>query len=349
MKGHSGKRSRRDLREPGFWESLREQLFGSGRLLDCVQVEVSSRCPGRCRYCPHTTMSDDWLSRDMDLETFSALWPLLRRSSRVHLQGWGEPLVNPAFFDLAALARKAGCAVSTTTCGLIMTPELAEKLVASGLDIIAFSLAGTDPTSNAVRRGVDFDRVCEAVSTLQDVRRRRMGVHLEIHFAYLMLASDMEAVRGLPGLMRQLGVHAAVISTLDFLPGAEWDAEAVLPDDTEKVARAAAILKETEMEARRFDLGFHYALPRPEAPGDRCRENIARSLFVSADGLVSPCVYLNVPARRFEACRGEFGSIRTRDPLEIWQGETLRSFRERMAAGEPDGRCLACVKRFQCP
>ena len=183
------------FREPGFWETVQEAVFGARRPLDCIQVEVTSRCPGRCSYCPHTTQRENWLSRDMDMEAFGRLWPLMRRAGRVHLQGWGEPLLNPVFFDMAALARNAGCQVSTTTCGLRMDPELALRIVESGIDIVAFSLAGTDTASNASRLGVDFDRVCEAVSTLQAVRRERMGVHLEIHFAYLMLASTMEAVR----------------------------------------------------------------------------------------------------------------------------------------------------------
>jgi len=84
-----------EFREPGFWETVKEAFLGTRRPLDCIQAEVTSRCPGRCTYCPHTTQREKWLSRDMDMETFGRLWPLMRRSGRVHLQGWGEPLLNP--------------------------------------------------------------------------------------------------------------------------------------------------------------------------------------------------------------------------------------------------------------
>jgi radical SAM protein with 4Fe4S-binding SPASM domain len=334
------------FRAPGFWETVKEAVFGAHRPLDCIQVEVTSRCPGRCTYCPHTTQCGNWLSRDLDMETFGRLWPLMRRSGRVHLQGWGEPLLNPAFFDMAALARKAGCLVSTTTCGLRMDPELALRIVESGIDIVAFSLAGTDAASNASRRGVDFDRVCEAVSTLQEVRRARMGVHLEIHFAYLMLASAMEAVAGLPALMQRLGVHAAVISTLDYIPEPGLAAEAFTSQDTAKLAKAAAVLSEIAAEARRLDLGFHYELPSPAASGTACRENIGRSLYVSADGSVSPCVYVNVPVTTAEPKRRVFGNLRDQDPVQIWENAEFRRFRERLACGDPDLPCQSCPKRF---
>jgi len=335
-----------EFRAPGFWETVKEAFFGVRRPLDCIQVEVTSRCPGRCLYCPHTTMRAKWLSRDMDMGTFSRLWPLMRRSVRVHLQGWGEPLLNPAFFDMAALARKAGCQVSTTTCGLRMEEKIALEIVRSGIDIVAFSLAGTDAESNAVRRGVDFDRVCEAVSTLQMVRRERMGVHLEIHFAYLMLASQMVAVRGLPGLMQRLGVHAAVISTLDYIPEPGLETEAFTPQETEKLAQAEAVLVETAAEARRLGLGFHYELPEPRTPRTSCRENIGRCLFISADGSVSPCVYVNVPVDIADPNRRVFGNVHEQDPLAIWESDDFRRFRDRLASGDPDPPCQGCPKRF---
>lgn len=335
-----------EFRGPGFWETFKEAFFGARRLLDCVQVEVTSRCPGRCTYCPHTTQKAHWRPRDMEMATFGRLWPLMRRSGRVHLQGWGEPLLNPAFFEMAALARKAGCQVSTTTCGLRMDENLAHGIVESGIDMVAFSLAGTDTASNASRRGVGFDRVCEAVATLQAVRRARMGVHLEIHIAYLMLASTMEAVAGLPALMQRLGVHAAVVSTLDYIPEPGLAQEAFSPSETAKLAQAEAILSKTAAEAKRLGLDFHYELPHPGAAGTSCRENITRSLYVSADGSVSPCVYVNVPTDVADPGRRVFGNVRDQDPIDIWESADFKSFREQLAGGNPDLPCQRCPKRF---
>ncbi|PKN28791.1 MAG: radical SAM protein [Deltaproteobacteria bacterium HGW-Deltaproteobacteria-21] len=340
------KDGKEEFREPGFWETVKEALFGVWRPLDCIQVEVSSRCPGRCIYCPHTTLRDRWRSRNMEISTFSRLWPLMRRSARVHLQGWGEPLLNPAFFDMAVLARKAGCQVSTTTCGLCMNETIALRIIDSGIDIVAFSLAGADAESNRSRLGVDFDRVCEAVSTLQGVRQKHMAVHLEIHFAYLMLASNMEAVRGLPALMKRLGVHASIISTLDYIAGPGLEAEAVGPMEPEKIERAEAILSETSAEAVRMGLGFHYELPDSSADGTSCRENIGRTFFVSADGSISPCVYVNVPAEAADPRRRVFGNVLERDPLAIWESDEYRQFRESLASGRPDRACQSCPKRF---
>jgi len=315
-------------------------------MMDCIQVEVTSRCPGRCGYCPHTTRRDQWLARDMGMGTFERLWPLMRVASRVHLQGWGEPLLHPGFFDMAALARKAGCAVSTTTCGLRMNEGIARQLADSGIDIVAFSLAGPEATSDAVRHGVDFERVCAAIGLLQGVRRAAMAVHLEIHFAYLMLASDVQAVRRLPGLAHRLGVHAVVVSTLGTVVEPGFEAEAFMPHEAEKLDRTAAVLAEASAEAKRLDVDFHWSLPRPDASGKGCRENIARSLYVAADGSVAPCVYLNVPVDRLDPKRRVFGNVNETDPLDIWASAAFRRFRDGLAGGDAGLPCQTCPQRL---
>ncbi|MBO4300808.1 MAG: radical SAM protein, partial [Desulfovibrio sp.] len=157
---------------PSWLERCRRLFAGQSRFLDCVQVEVSSYCPGHCRYCPHTTHKDVWRARHMTEETFAALYPLVRGARRVHLQGWGEPLLNPAFFRFAAAARRVGCDVSTTTCGLGVNSEVARQLVECGLDIVAFSLTGVDEEGNAARSGIPLAAVEEGMARLQEARRQ---------------------------------------------------------------------------------------------------------------------------------------------------------------------------------
>lgn len=211
----------------------------------------------------------------------------------MHLQGWGEPFLHPRFMDFAALARKAGCRVSTTTCGLRMDETLAAQIVGSGIDIVAFSLVGTDEASNAPRAGVPFSRVCEAVRTLQRVRKAKMGVHLELHFAYLMLASQMEAVEGLPDLMDELDVHAAVISTLDYIGGAGAGSGSLFPDRrranwTPPGTYSNASPEKPPNAGAASTTACPPLGPMTAAAWFPCRENAARTLYVDAEGACPP-------------------------------------------------------------
>ena len=219
------------FRAPGLWQDIRE--FFHPRELECLQVEVTSCCMGRCVYCPHTTRADVWKSRHMSPETFAALWPVLCKTSRVHLQGWGEPFLNPYFMDFVSLARRAGCAVSTTTCGMRMDEELAERIVESGMDIVAFSLTGTDEAGNAARAGVPFARVEEAVRTAyekgarivmnpapaasltEDILRRLYVItpnQTETEFLTGIKVADMESAEEASELLRASGVRKVIIT-----------------------------------------------------------------------------------------------------------------------------------------
>lgn len=330
----------------GFWAGFRDALGLRRRLLGVTQVEVTSVCPNRCGYCPRTVRGRHWKSRHIQPDTFSRLLPLFRESVRVHLQGWGEPLEHPDFLDMVALAREAGCSVSTTTSGRRMTSDLAGALVESGLDVVAFSLAGaTAETHDSLRTGTPFEQVLAAIRLLQEVRRARGGVHLEIHIAYLLLASRLGDIGLLPGLMRELGVHATVVSTLDgsLVPG--WRGECFGPEEREKVLEARRELESAAAQARSLGFDFHFSLPEPEPTG-RCFEDAEHSVFIDAEGNMAPCVHLDLPTTLDDPRRRVFGSCLTDDPIAVWRSAPFSVFRAALGTSSPDPACRGCLKRY---
>lgn len=337
------------FKKPGLSEKLGEIFLGRTRPLNCVQVEVTSHCGGQCVYCPHTTQAKSWKARHMTASTFARLWPLLRRSERAHLQGWGEPLLNPRFFDFVALARKAGCQVSTTSCGLQMNDDIAARLIGSGMDMIAFSLAGTDSASNSARAGVAFDKVRRSIALLRSVMKTMSPTpQMEIHLAYLLLADRVEAVASLPALMDELDVEMAVVSTLDYLSIPAHRDLAYAPHETAKIEKARMILEKAASEAEESGRLIHYALPNGEAQTrGGCRENAEASLYVDADGAISPCVYLNVPGSDPAEKRRVFGYANTEDPWSVWKNDEYAAFRQALRNPASLDICRDCPKRHE--
>lgn len=340
----------KNFKAPGVIEMIKRDLLGKRRPLDCIQVEVTSFCGGRCIYCPHTTMAESWKSRHITPEIFAALWPFMRISERVHLQGWGEPLLHPRFFDFVALARKADCQVSSTSCGLIMNDEIAYKLAHSGIDTLAFSLVGTDSASNdSGRAGVPFEKVCSAIRMVKSAVKDMGCSPLDIHFAYLLLADRVEAVKRLPDLMEELDVSTAVISSLDYIAESEQTALAFAPHERQKISEARSVLQEVADKAAQMERNIVFALPGSKAIAHTggCRENVTSSLYIDAEGMVSPCVYLNVPDNAENPNRRVFGSVLEENVLDIWQKEDFQAFREALAKNNPNTACLNCPKRFE--
>lgn len=99
------------------------------------QIEITSRCNLRCRYCVHPKMPRDKM--DMDLPTYERALSLaaacVRKNgqNQVNLAGIGESTMHPDFVDWVHKARAAvgpNCAVVVTTNGLLITDEMAREL-----------------------------------------------------------------------------------------------------------------------------------------------------------------------------------------------------------------------------
>lgn len=331
-----------EFRAPGLLENFLSALFGKERAFDTLQIEVSSYCNGGCDYCPQA--SPDWKKIHMEPDTFARLWPVLRNCKRSHLQGWGEPLLNPHFFEFEQFARKAGCQTSTTTSGRHISSDLARKLAQSGMDVLAVSLAGTDEASNSCRKNVPFENVCESLRTLRKALNAEKSA-MKLHIAYLLLADRMDAVKALPELMEKYDIDASIVSTLDYLAFPRQKTLAILPHETEKLKRARELLENISSKAESMGRSIFYDLPGEQDEGHLlCHEYPDRSFYIDAEGNVSPCIYLNVQGKTEE--KKIFGNIRDLTPPEIWRQPDYADFRNQLRCGNPSGLCLSCAKRY---
>jgi MoaA/NifB/PqqE/SkfB family radical SAM enzyme len=309
-----------------------------------IQVEVTTRCHAACIYCPRTAYRSVWHDRLLPLDAFKCLLPALKKTRLVHLQGWGEPFLHPDFFKFAAVARSAGCRVSTSTNGMLLDEAKLWQLIASGIDTVAFSLAGVETTHDRCRPGTRFDKVLEAVRNLNRLKAEAKAATPKIHLAYMLLRSGLPDLERLPQVLEGLGVNQVVISTLDFVPTRDLAGESFLDADQATYE---------DLDARLQELTVHYHLT---APGPRkllCPENPQAALVVAADGSVSPCVFTNLPVSRvtYRGRSGElpylpltFGNL-LEDGLEvIWRRRAYANFRRTFFTGRLATSCRQCLR-----
>lgn len=106
------------------------------------QIEMTSRCNLRCRYCPHPHMLRPKL--DMDERTYfaclswAAIYVGYGGQRELNLAGIGESTLHPEFARYVSLARKAvgwDCDLILATNGLLMTPELAREIAPTKIKV----------------------------------------------------------------------------------------------------------------------------------------------------------------------------------------------------------------------
>ncbi len=323
---------------------------------DWMQIEVTSRCNALCSYCPRTVYHKQWKDRSMPMETFKALLPALQKTDLAYLQGWGEPLLHKDFPEMVRLAKESGCTVGVTTNGILLRESLLEKLIESGLDILAFSLAGTTAATNdPVRAGAPFEKVMQKLDLVRQVKERGGHNSPIVHIAYMLLRSGLDDLEGLPGLMQAKGVEQAVVSVLDFEPGVELSAEVLAPENETELRELEDRFSRLKSRAREMGLTIHTPVFGVHGQdGLVCAENVEHALFVSAQGDVSPCVYANVPVNRADFARyGQpepyssvtFGNVNEQLLPAVWRSKGYESFRQGLKLGRPAQICRNCPKR----
>lgn len=123
-----------------------------------VGLELTSKCNLRCGMCPLPVLRRPY--EDME-------WPLVEKAEReIHGNGlklkWlhemGEPLLYARIDDAIRLFPEA----SLSTNGLVLTPEIGAKLLATPLKRIRICVDSIDPdVYPQLRTGGDFERLVE--------------------------------------------------------------------------------------------------------------------------------------------------------------------------------------------
>lgn len=320
--------------------------------LDWIQIGVTSHCNAACIYCPCTVYKNRWQGHHLGLEPFKKILPFCSETALIHMQGWGEPFLNPDFFEMISLAKKQGHRVSTTTNGTLMDKETLERIIDLGVDVIAFSLAGTDATNDQIRKGTRLKQVLKVIAYLSQLKQNRQVLKPEIHLAYMLLRSGLKDIERLPALLEDLDISQIVISTLDFIPDASL-AEASFQADPSALSDVQTHLNTIVADGRSRGVEIHYQIPGAEKQV-LCSENVLRSLVISSDGNVSPCVFTNMPLMDEHAVQEtqatsytplHLGNIHTSPLNQIWWQKKAKTVRRAFAQHQHLPPCIDCAKR----
>lgn len=147
-----------------------------------IVVDLTERCNLACIHCGHESFvkSECYSGKDMDEAVHKEIVSQAAYAGTAHpgalvyirYTAQGEPLLHPRVFEfLRDVSQRAGTRVSLTTNGLLMDPKAAEDLLASGIDIVDFSIDAFSEESYArIRRNGQYVRVVENVKEL--IRKR---------------------------------------------------------------------------------------------------------------------------------------------------------------------------------
>ena len=283
-----------------------------------VSVEPSAVCQLRCPACPVGLSATRSVSPQGGLMPRD-LWE--RALSQIKETAWvvqfyfqGEPLLNKDLPLMIREAHDAGLYTIVSTNAQAMTPELAQALVAAGLDRIIISMDGlTQESYSAYRVGGSLDQCKAALRWLQEAKSAGLTIELQV----LRLRSNEHEWRAFRKEYKTLGADRLVFKTAQL-----YD------------YRHGHPLMPSEPRYRRYEQhadGLWYRKPL----GKGCFR-VWSGVVIAANGDVLPCCYDKDHAHAY-------GNLRTASLRDLFSGPAARTFRAQALLQTPQ-ICQECWK-----
>jgi MoaA/NifB/PqqE/SkfB family radical SAM enzyme len=316
-----------------------------------VQIEPVGRCNLRCRMCPVQFRDHGGAPALLDFDAYCALLDGFPGVAELHLQGLGEPLMHPRFFDMVRHAAARGIRVSTNTNLTLLTEARAQQAAACGLAEVSVSLdAASSPMYESIRLGARLPRV---LRNLERLLRACRGCDRppRVRIVMVLMRRNLEELEPMVELAARTGVDGVFVQRLchDFressLPPAYRSmrefvsAEALDAGDYPRMESAFERARQ-RASALNVELRLPRIEPREAAP-DRTQSTPRcdwpwRGAYISCRGEAMPCCMVATPDR---ACLGDM----LRDGVEaVWNGPAYREFRSGLLRDTPAEICRTC-------
>ncbi len=161
-----------------------------------AQIEPTTRCNFTCGFCAGRAMAQG----DLDWDDFVRFLDTHPDLTHVELQGEGEPMLHPRFFDMVGACRARGIRVGLITNGSLLSTDRVERLLAADIGSIHVSIESNDPVQFEAIRGGKFAKVRDGLARLAERRRARSLDRPAIGLTVTVLKDTIDAVAGIVAL-----------------------------------------------------------------------------------------------------------------------------------------------------
>jgi MoaA/NifB/PqqE/SkfB family radical SAM enzyme len=320
-----------------------DYLFYFSRLLDkvlvkpeMIQIMLTSRCNIRCRIC------DVWKQQFANEMTTDEVKSLIDQAldigvKTIYFTG-GEALLRPDILELVNYAAHPGIITTVNTNGSLVTAELAEKIVASKLNNITFSIDGASAeTHNLIRGKGVFEKAISGIKLINyyknkfhrneaDGEERRLAVGM----VSVIMKNNIDEIIHLVNLAKGVGCCYLAFQPLVYngslLENVDFKSEFMIGE--EEIRKLDDSFKKLELVREEmlpggFMVDFmrektiqHF---RKERKVNTCFAGFSR-IFVNPNGDIS------------FVCFESFGNIKSDRLKDVWYGQKADAIRKNIKA-----------------
>jgi len=156
-----------------------------------IFIDPSSRCNFSCKFCPNSRMKNKSI---MSFELFKHIIDQLTdfpdKLKVLRLYGFGEPLLNPRFFDMVKYAKEKKIAdkIDTTTNASLINHVFNTPIIDAGIDRINISINGMNDKQyfDFTFYKIDFNKLVDDLTNLYK-NKKQCEIIIKINGDYLSL------------------------------------------------------------------------------------------------------------------------------------------------------------------
>ncbi len=208
---------REEVRAAKGLKKMKTEPNEAGLYSKKFMIEATSLCNLKCPLCP----VPHHLKREtghMSMETFKqVIDDIAGYAKKIDFWNFGEPFLNPHFFEMVKYATDRGIHVRVSTNSTFLGEEEVEKVFWSNLSSIIVCLDGASKkTHERYRIGSEFEKVVEGINRLSQ-RKRELGRKAPfIRLQFLVFSYNEHEIDDILEMAERMGVDQLALKNVSL-------------------------------------------------------------------------------------------------------------------------------------
>lgn len=301
-----------------------------------LEVECTTRCPLKCKFCEHTFWNES--STDMTLDQFKHIIDQFPKLRWIGMTGIGEEFINKSFMNMLKYIKQKDIStfIELYDSFMFITEEEINELIDLGIERIFISLdAATKETYEKIRIGANWEKVMQNLETLVKLKKEKSAQFPQLCFHYIVLKDNIHEMVDFIDLVHSFSADVKLIQFSRMLHCFD-EVKNLFVEVPEEIT------KEVNNKAKELGInvtwGLNVSQNKPSI--NRCMAWTMPFIFVNGD--VIPCCAENEANMRNFQHKTSMGNIFKQSFKEIWNDARYNNLRRIIKQNKTPSACVNC-------
>ncbi len=295
-----------------------------------LQLEPTTKCNLACNNCTRVALPSKRKAVDLTFEQFITIIDKFTDLKRLQLQGLGEPILNKNILQMLKYAKQKAINTSITTNGSLLD-EAIDNGIVNYLDKLIVSLDLDANTSYNKKREHN------TVQALNRIINGNRTHGLKLVYNFVITGENITQMNDLVTFCTKYKPDELHIQFVEnwLIPGQDGFSTMNEYVKKAKEKQGSILQKVSKCKESLTNYGINVTYTAPIERKGKCWWPFF-GLFISCDGLVTPCCI------RMHPEFFNFGSAYTQDLIDIWFSDQYCEFRKSVVYNYSNNICELC-------